>query len=416
MEISKHRCAFCDSSSLFNVLDFGKVGLAGSFLKKNQLDKEKKYQLRLSFCRSCFAVQVIDKVPPEVFFENYFYFSSAILTLKNHFQEYASNIVRRFVPSKNAVVLEIGCNDGVLLRPIADLGVSTIIGVDPARNVVSTIHDDRISIVNDFFTESVAKKLREQHGLADLIVANNVFAHIHDIVGVTRAINSMLSDDGVFVFEVHYLGNIIDENQYDMIYHEHIYYYSISSLLNHFSNHSMCLFDVEIVSTHGGSIRVFASKDTSTHARLKSKSLLELIEKENRENYSSELFFRGFVERIHKLRIELLACLNKFKSEEKVIVGYGASGRANTLLQFCGISTDLIEYMIDDAPAKQGLFTPSSHLEIRSSDVLSLDCRPDVVVIFAWSFKGEILRKHKKFTSDGGVFVTPLPKVEVIQV
>ena len=259
MEISKHRCAFCDSSSLFNVLDFGKVGLAGSFLKKNQLDKEKKYQLRLSFCRSCFAVQVIDKVPPEVFFENYFYFSSAILTLKNHFQEYASNIVRRFVPSKNAVVLEIGCNDGVLLRPIADLGVSTIIGVDPARNVVSTIHDDRISIVNDFFTESVAKKLREQHGLADLIVANNVFAHIHDIVGVTRAINSMLSDDGVFVFEVHYLGNIIDENQYDMIYHEHIYYYSISSLLNHFSNHSMCLFDVEIVSTHGGSIRVFAS-------------------------------------------------------------------------------------------------------------------------------------------------------------
>ena len=407
-------CAFCGSKNLFPILDFGNVGLAGSFLEKKELAHEKKYRLRLVFCRDCFAVQVIDKIPPTIFFQNYFYFSSAISTLKSHFEDYANEVVERFIPSEDAVVLEIGCNDGVLLKPIADMQVSTIIGVDPAKNVISTINDDRIIVVNDYFSESLAVELRDKHGAANIIMANNVFAHINDISAVTRAIKSMLSFNGVFVFEVHYLGNIIDNNQYDMVYHEHIYYYSISSLLKHFSRHSMCLFDVKLVPTHGGSIRGFVCKDTSKYTKFKSTMLSSLIEKERKENYNKDVFFRGFAARIHKLRDELLFCLKKFKKKGNVIVGYGASGRANTILQFCNIDGQLIDYMIDDAPAKHGFYTPGTHLEIKSSDVLTGRNKPDIVVIFAWFFRSEIMNRHKNFTTNGGTFIVPLPSIEII--
>ncbi len=414
MENSVHCCAFCDDADLVSILDLGDVGLAGSFLEKDQLEHEKKYRLRLAFCRSCFAVQVIDGIPPAIFFEDYFYFSSAIATLRSHFKNYATEVIERFIPSKNGVVLEIGCNDGVLLKPIADMQVSTVIGVDPARNVLSTINDDRVIVVNDYFNETLASDLREKYGGANIILANNVFAHIQDISGVTRAIKFMLSEDGVFVFEVHYLGNIIENNQYDMIYHEHIYYYSISSLLKHFSKHSMCLFDVKLVPTHGGSIRVFACNAASKRATFKSELLSRLIEKEHKENYNNEMFFQGFSSRIEKLREDLLLCLRNYKKQGKTIVGYGASGRANTILQFCKIDGSLLDYMIDDAPAKRGFYTPGSHLEIKSSDALEAHNKPDIVVIFAWAFKNEIVRRNENFLNDGGTFVIPLPHVEII--
>ena len=358
---------------------------------------------------------MLDCIPPATLFEDYFYFSSAITTLRSHFKNYAAEVVERFIPSKNGVVLEIGCNDGVMLKPIADMQVSTVIGVDPARNVLSTMNDDRVIVVNDYFNETLASDLRNKYGAADIILANNVFAHIQDISGVTRAIKFMLDTNGVFVFEVHYLGNIIENNQYDMIYHEHIYYYSISSLLKHFSKHSMCLFDVKFVPTHGGSIRVFASHASSEHARYKSKLLSRLIEKEHKENYNNEMFFRGYPARIKKLREDLLTCLRNYKRQGKTIVGYGASGRANTILQFCKIDCRLIDYMIDDAPAKHGFYTPGSHLEIKSSNVLEAHNKPDIVVIFAWSFKHEIIRRNEKFLNDGGTFVVPLPRVEIIE-
>ena len=257
--------------------------------------------------------------------------------------------------------------------------------------------------------------MREEHGPADLILANNVYAHISDIKAVTRAIKTLLAFDGVFVFEVHYLGNIIADNQYDMIYHEHIYYYSISSLIKHFKRHAMSVFDVKRVRTHGGSLRVYVTNTASKRAKRKSPTLLRLIEQERKENYHDELFFSGFVDRINSLRKDLLILLENYKKRGKTIAGYGASGRANTILQFCGIDGRLLDYMIDDAPAKHGLYTPGTHLEIKSSEALSGDLKPDIVVIFAWSFKSEIMNRHQKFLENGGSFVIPLPKIDVIE-
>ena len=414
MEEHQHQCAFCDGADLAPIIDFGNVGLAGSFLRNDELATEKKYRLRLVFCRVCFAVQVLDKIPRSFFFDRYFYFSSSIQTLKLHFKNLATDLIQRFLPLKKGVVLEIGCNDGVLLKPIADLGVSTVIGVDPAKNVISTIDDQRITVVNDYFDEPLANNLRHRYGAADLILANNVFAHIEDIVAVTRALKLMLNHDGVFVFEVHYLGNIIDNNQYDMIYHEHIYYYSVLSLRSHFIRHGLRLFDLEHIQTHGGSIRVFVCKDTSRHLEYNSPELCQVIAKELNQGYDSELIFRGFSQRIGELRLQLMRLLKDLKSRGKVIAGYGASGRANTILQFCEIDNRLLDYMIDDGPAKHGFYTPGSHLEIKSSDILDSCQRPDVVVIFAWPFKTEIINKNSNFLETGGSFVVPLPEIEVI--
>jgi methylation protein EvaC len=209
------KCAFCGSTNLSEVIDFGEVAVAGAFLKKEDFPEEKKYQLTIVFCNDCFAVQVRDHVDPKVLFEHDFYFSSAIKTLRDHFAEYASEVTARFLSNpKQSVVVEFGSNDGVLLKPFADQGVKTIIGVDPATNVVKSIEDDRLILVNDFFNVSVAQDIVKKHGKADLVCANNAYAHISDINGVTEAVTEVLADDGVFIFEVHYLGKIIQDMQY----------------------------------------------------------------------------------------------------------------------------------------------------------------------------------------------------------
>ena len=208
-------------------MDFGNVALAGGFLKTKEFKNEKKYPMRVCFCKECFAVQVVDIIEPDILFRDYFYFSSSIKTLSDHFVDYAKELTSRFLNPQEATVLEFGCNDGVLLYPLADQGIKKVIGVDPAKNIISSINDKRITIINNYFNEKVSREVVAKYGSVDLIMANNVFAHIPDIKGTTIAIKNALSDEGVFVFEVHYLGKIIDEMQYDMIYHEHLYYYSL---------------------------------------------------------------------------------------------------------------------------------------------------------------------------------------------
>ena len=203
-------------------MDFGEFALAGAFIKNNEFKNEKKYPMRVYFCKDCFAVQVVDIIEPDILFKDYFYFSSSIKTLSDHFVNYAKEVTNRFLNPSEATVLEFGCNDGVLLRPLADQGIKKVIGVDPAKNIVSSISDERITILNDYFNEKVSKQVVDKYGSMDLIMANNVFAHISDIKGTTNAIRNALSDEGVFIFEVHYLGKIIEEMQYDMIYHEHL--------------------------------------------------------------------------------------------------------------------------------------------------------------------------------------------------
>ncbi len=253
-------CAFCGSRSLEPIIDFGDVALAGGFLKPAQFETEPRYRLRVVFCTDCLALQLPDVVDPAPLFANYFYFSSAIRSLREHFLDYASEVVARFLRPEHATVVEIGCNDGILLKPLADQGVRTPIGVDPATNIVQSIGDPRITIVNDFFGSAVAARIRDKHGAADLIVANNVYAHIPDINDVTKGVAELLAPNGVFVFEVHHLGSVLRGLQYDMIYHEHLYYYSLLALENHLRRHGLKVFDVKRIPIHAGSMRYYVCR------------------------------------------------------------------------------------------------------------------------------------------------------------
>ena len=397
------------------IMDFGRVALAGGFLKPEQFATEATYPLRLYFCRDCFAVQVIDKVSASVLFEDYFYFSSSIRTLRDHFREYAAEVTSRFLTPATSTVIEFGCNDGVLLRPLADQGIRTVIGVDPATNVVKTIDDPRVTVINDFFTEAVAERIVARHGKADMVMANNVYAHIPDIQGITRAVRNVLSDDGVFAFEVHYLGKVIDEMQYDMIYHEHLYYYSLLSVMNHLARYDMMVFDIKSIPIHAGSIRFYACKKGSKHAVTVSPPVTVLRRRRAAQGFNRPETFARFAADVAERKAQLMALLNRLRADGKRVAGYGASGRANTMIQYCGIDHSHMEYMIDDAPAKAGFYTPGSHFLIHPSTILQQESPPDYLLIFAWSFLDEIARKNQTYIENGGQMIVPLPEVKVVR-
>jgi SAM-dependent methyltransferase len=383
-EVLKKGCRFC-GKELKTVIDFGNVALAGGFLKKNSFDQEKKYPLRLGYCESCYSVQIADRVKPDVMFKDYFYFSSATETIRNHFQEYAKEVIERFNPN---TVIEIGCNDGVLINPLREAGVRAI-GVDPSSTVPKGP-----DIVNDYFTESVAKEI----GKVDVIIANNVFAHIEDIHGVTRAIRKSLKDNGVLIIEVHYLGNMLDGIQYDWIYHEHIFYYSLLSLEKHLSQYRLKVFDVKPVDTHGGSMRYYIS----TADRGETQAVKTLRETEKRRGFDRFETLLEFATNVRKHRDELTSVLTVKKGKT---VGYGASGRANAMIQYCGLKLD---YIVDDAPAKHGFFTPGSHIPIRSREWLEKE-PPDNVLVFAWTYADEIRKKCNL------PMIVPFPSVHTVE-
>lgn len=406
-------CAFCKSRSLEMVIDFGKVALAGGFIKPSQFAEERYFPLRVCFCNDCYAVQVVDIVDANVLFGNYFYFSSAIRTLREHFVDYANEIASRFLKQDCSKVVEIGCNDGILLKPLADQQIQTLIGVDPASNIVQAIDDPRIKVINDFFSRSVADQIVDQHGKVDMVVANNVYAHIPDICGVTQGIYNLLNDDGVFVFEVHYLGKIIQGMQYDMIYHEHLYYYSLLALINHFDRFDMVVFDVKPIPIHAGSMRYYVSKKGSRHAREVSSRVTTLRNEELSNGFDKAETFLHFAADIAARKTKLMSLLDALRTKGRRVAGYGASGRANTIIQYCGIDHHHIEYMIDDAPAKAGYHTPGSHFLIRPKDALR-ESPPDYLLIFAWSYFNEIAYKCRSYLDGGGRMIVPLPDVRLI--
>ena len=409
----RFKCSFCDSNNLIDVINFGDVALAGAFLNYEETINEKKYPLNICFCQECFMLQVVDIIKPEKIFSKYFYSSSAIKTLRDHFNRYAKDISSIPKDVNTSIVLEFGCNDGVLLKPLLEQNFLKVIGVDPASNIINNINKNKnLVLYNDFFTKKLASSIVDKYGKIDIIIANNVFAHISTIKDTTSAIYNSLSDNGIFIFEVHYLSSLIDELQYDMIYHEHLFYYSFLSAKIHFSKFNMNIYDVKKIPIHGGSIRFYVCKKGS-EMDISTTNVKRLEEDELKNNYNKYSTFVNFADQINNSRNNLKKLLLDLKSKGNSIVGYGASGRANTIIQFCDIDKNILDYMIDDAPHKQGLYTPGSHLKIHNSSKLYSKKPPDYVLLFAWSFAEEIFEKNYKFINNGGRFIIPLPKLRI---
>lgn len=374
-------CASCQGRTS-EVMHFGEVALAGAFLREEGFRKERKYPLSLEFCESCLLLQVGTVVKPETMFDHYFYFSSATETMRKHFESYARKVVDKFNPKR---VLEIGCNDGVLMKPLQRLGVD-VTGVDPAKNVTQE------NVINAYWSSGVAKEL----GQFDLILANNVFAHIPEINDAFSGVANSLTADGSFVFEVNRLDSLVTDLQYDWIYHEHLFYYSLMALDRLLARHGMEVYHLERIGTHAGSIRYYAG-----HVGAHSVTAGVSIQRE-REKWAGLDRIERFQEFARQAE-EHREAMRSLVASHKKVVGYGACGRTNTMLQWCGFGPEQIAYIVDDAPAKQGFYTPGSHIPI----VSKLD-DADCLIVFAWSFMQEIEPKLRGFT---GKVVIPLPHI-----
>ncbi len=407
-------CRFCQGTNLSKILDLGNVPLAGGFVKEKDFQHEKYYPLTLNFCQDCCLVQVSNVVSADVLFKSdYFFFSSAIGTLVVHFKEYAKEIYERFLKKiSQPTILEIGCNDGVLLKPFSGLGVRAI-GVDPATNVVKLIDSKDAIVINDFFTEKLALQIKEKYGSVDAIVSSYSFAHIDDMVDVVKGIKLLLNDEGVFIFEIYYLGTLIDEMQYDMVYHEHMSYYSFVALKRFLKKFEMEIFDVKYIpGVRSGSVRFYA-RNIGKRKEDISAAVTEMTQYEQKKGFDKVEIYAEYAEKVNATRDQLSSLLDRLKKEGKTIIGYGASGRGTIIMNYCGIDGRYLDYVVDDAPAKQGFFTPGTHVPIKSWDFVKKSTFPDYTVLFAWAFTDEVIKKRQDYIQSGGKFIIPLPEVRI---
>lgn len=405
-------CRFC-FHKIIPVIDLGFMPLAGGFLKKkSQITNEKTYPLSIGFCQSCYLLQCDASIQPDTLFKEYFYFSSSIKSLVTHFTVEVEKLTKRFPDPSKKVIVEIGCNDGVFLRELLKKHF-TAVGVDPAINVITPLLKEGLPVLNEYFTRKSAKKIMKKNGRADAIFSYHAMAHIEDMHEVIKGISLLLKDDGFLAFEVHYLGDLLTTLQYDMMYHEHQYYYTLLSLQNFFAMYNMEIFDVARSDIRAGSIMYYVQKSGAGKQRI-TENVRQLERQERKQGLDTIATYKQFAKKIKKTKKELQTIVIKLKKQKKTIAGYGASGRGTIIMNYCGLTKDFLDYVIDDAPAKHGSLTPGTHLKIRDASILETKQKPDYLVLFAWPFFEEVKKKNTKYLASGGKFIVPLPELKII--
>jgi SAM-dependent methyltransferase len=406
-------CRFCQSPLRRTFVDLGMSPLCESYVSPDRLDDmEQFFPLHVRACDACFLVQLPELVSPTEIFTEYAYFSSYSDSWLAHAADYVETMINRFELSETSVVVELGSNDGYLLQHFVERGIPSL-GIEPARNVAEAATEKGVPTLVSFFSFELARRLRQEGRTADLVVANNVLAQVPDLNDFVAGIAALLMPRGIATLEFPHLMRLIEGNQFDTIYHEHYSYFSFGTARRIFQAHGLKVFDVEELPTHGGSLRVYVCH-ASDGSRPVGLRVADLAEREHEAGFTTPEPYSSFSQRVEQVKRELLDFLILAKRQGKRIAGYGAPGKGNTLLNYCGIRTDFLDYTVDRNPYKQGLALPGTHIPIFHPDRIA-DTRPDYILILPWNLKSEIVQQLSYVRAWGGRFIVPIPRLEVLE-
>jgi SAM-dependent methyltransferase len=407
------KCRFCQHELTYEFIDLASSPPSNSFLSMDELNQpEVFYPLKLFVCDNCFLVQIDEyKKSEEIFSDKYAYFSSFSSTWLEHARQYVEMITPRLGLNKESLVVEIGSNDGYLLQYFKEKSIPCL-GIEPAKSTAEVARDKGIEVVSEFFDIKLSERLVKERRKADLILGNNVLAHVPDINNFVEGLKILLEKNGVITLEFPHLMRLVEENQFDTIYHEHFSYLSFHTVTRIFLKHGLVLFDVDELPTHGGSLRIYAGHQEDSSKEL-SPNVEALYAKEYAAGMGDLSYYLGFQDKANKVKYELLSFLLAQKREGKKVVAYGAAAKGNTLLNYCGIKKDLIEFVADASPHKQGKFLPGSHVPVVKEERIR-ELRPDYVLILAWNIKEEVMIQLSYVRDWGGRFVTPIPQITIL--
>jgi hypothetical protein len=405
-------CRFCGTGLDLTVVDLGMSPLCESFVPADQLERmEPFYPLHVRACTRCWLVQLPAFVPPEEIFTEYAYFSGYSTAWVEHARGYVEMIRTRLELGETDLVVELASNDGYLLQHFVGTGVP-ILGIDPAANVAATAEERGVPTLVEFFGRETATRLVAEGRRASLVVGNNVLAQVPDLNDFLAGVKIVLRDEGTATFEFPHLLQLLDGLQYDTIYHEHFSYFSLGTIVEILRAHELDVYDVEELWTHGGSLRVYVQQRDGQHPTR--EAVPRLLEGEEREGIRSRELYARFAEKVKESKRTLLELLIGLRREGKQVVGYGAPGKGNTLLNYCGIRTDLVDYTVDRNPYKHGLFTPGTHLPINPVERIA-ETRPDYVLVLPWNLIDEISSQLAYVGEWGGKLIVPIPLATVIE-
>jgi SAM-dependent methyltransferase len=409
-EVVAGRCRFCDAEVRHSFVDLGMSPLANSYLTVDELDQpETFYPLHAFACEECYLVQLPELESPERIFTDYAYFSSVSTSFLAHARRYVEQAVGRFGLDPNSRILEVASNDGYLLQYFRDRGIP-VLGVEPARNVAAAAEAAGIRTISDFFGRRLARELVAAGEAAELVVGNNVLAHVPDLNDFVAGLKLVLKPGGTITLEFPHLLRLIAGGEFDTIYHEHFSYFSLTTVVRVLAAHGLSLVDVEEIPTHGGSLRIYAGH--AEDEQPVGAAVDELLEREQRDGLTHIETYTAFEERAKAAKRDLLAFLIRTKGNGQCVVGYGAAAKATTLLNYCGVRNDFIDYVVDRSGHKQGLFLPGSRLAIYDPAEVEVT-RPDYLLLFAWNLKDEIVEQMRGVREFGCRFVVPIPQVEI---
>jgi 2-polyprenyl-3-methyl-5-hydroxy-6-metoxy-1,4-benzoquinol methylase len=403
-------CRFCNTPLSFEFLDLVNSPPSNSFLSIDQLNEpEIFYPLRVLVCDNCFLVQIDEYQKSSAIFNNdYVYFSSFSTSWLNHAKKYCEEVVKRLSLNQNSKVIEVASNDGYLLQFFLEKNIP-VLGIEPTANTAKIASDKGIETITQFFGTALADELASKGILADLLIGNNVLAHVPDINDFVAGMKRVLTPTGTITMEFPHLIQMINQNQFDTIYHEHFSYLSLFTVKKIFFQQGLEIYDVDEISTHGGSLRIYAKHLDDTSKQV-STSVSDLVSKEKLLGVDTLTYYKDFNTNVDQIKIDFLSFLIEQKKNGKKVVGYGAAAKGNTLLNYCGVKKDLISFVVDANPNKQGKYLPGSHIPVVSEDLLK-QFQPNFVVIFPWNLSAEIMNQLSYIRTWGGRFLIPIPNV-----